>query len=376
MEGNKSISIKIWLNEMLGKIYTHAFYVGESRKLTQGTEETATLYQASEDNRDALLDYIRQGAAHISALLNRVAGRTSSSETEQTDTHDALYIGELAQENIYTNAGESHWAIAAEEIKMPIPMIRLKDGSAPSGIVSYTVNMGEAMKMVGSEQHRMIAFSGRAITSSEGESVYCSIGAGENRYLLIRNDGSTAISLSINGNGFDSINEVIPAGNVRMFTLSSTDEGTDEADISIENNSSTDNAIYSLIVTDDRNMVNFFFFRHSDIEIPTLAMTDRGVNIPIWQLCDAPQTPVVAYSISALHNMPDETFREITPMCEDYIVAFALREWSMAIKPDESATFATRMAELDEKIRIMASARSKPTRRAYHTLNPNEIIFE
>lgn len=77
MEGSKKITIEILQNDIMKGVKSNSYYVGEARKDQQGMLETASRLQASDDNDDILIKFIKSAASKLCNLLTKTMGDSS-----------------------------------------------------------------------------------------------------------------------------------------------------------------------------------------------------------------------------------------------------------------------------------------------------------
>jgi len=278
MEGTKTVHYNIRATRVLDKIYTSTFYIGDSRKTAQGLEEVAAMLQASPDDRDMLLDNIRQATTHVTATLSRLIGRTRCIEEVVPDTDDDMYAGPVA-------------SLADAQVKRP-------EGEWATVVQPFTLT----------EKHSQ---SGKAVDLVPGDIIIAT--------------------------GYYDPVQIMP----QPAATAASQTG-------------------SQIPGDDQNLGTEF------------------LGGTVWQLFpDHPKTGQFEFTILATRNMPTESFKEIAALSEDLIAAFATREWALSVKPDEAPAFANRLAELENRLRVLGSIRKKPLRKSlYGGLRQQDVVIE
>ncbi len=278
MEGTKTVHYDIRATRVLDKIYTNTFYIGDSRKTSQGLEEVAAMLQASPDDRDMLLDNIRQATTHVTATLSRLIGRTRCSEEVVPDTDDDMFAGTLdSLADAQTKRPEGAWATVARPFTL-------------------------------TEKYSQ---SGTAIDLVAGDVIVAT--------------------------GYYDPVQVMP----QPVAEAASETGS---------------------------------------QIPGGALNPGTSYLggTVWQpFPDHPRTGQFEFTILATRNMPTESFKEIAALSEDLIAAFATREWALSVKPDEATTFANRLAELENRLRVLGSIRQKPLRKSlYGGLRQQDVVIE
>lgn len=77
MEGSKTITTQIVINDILLRMKDHAYYIGESAKADPRFVEISAKIQASDDDDPILKDYISDATSIVCNLLSRMLGETS-----------------------------------------------------------------------------------------------------------------------------------------------------------------------------------------------------------------------------------------------------------------------------------------------------------
>ena len=77
MEGSKTITTQIVINDILLRMKDQAYYIGESAKADPRLVEISAKIQASDDDDPILKDYISDSTSIVCNLLSRMLGETS-----------------------------------------------------------------------------------------------------------------------------------------------------------------------------------------------------------------------------------------------------------------------------------------------------------
>lgn len=77
MEGSKTITTQIVINDILLRMKDQAYYIGESAKADPRLVEISAKIQASDDDDPILKDYISDATSIVCNLLSRMIGETS-----------------------------------------------------------------------------------------------------------------------------------------------------------------------------------------------------------------------------------------------------------------------------------------------------------
>ncbi len=77
MEGSKTITTEIVIQDILLRMKDHAYYIGESAKADPRFVEISAKIQASDDDNPILKDYISDATSIVCNLLSRMIGETN-----------------------------------------------------------------------------------------------------------------------------------------------------------------------------------------------------------------------------------------------------------------------------------------------------------
>lgn len=77
MEGSKTITTEIVIQDILLRMKDHAYYIGESAKADPRSVEISAKIQASDDDNPILKDYISDATSIVCNLLSRMIGETN-----------------------------------------------------------------------------------------------------------------------------------------------------------------------------------------------------------------------------------------------------------------------------------------------------------
>lgn len=81
MEGSKNLTIELMVKDLLLKVKTNSYYIGEARKDLQGMDLLGARIQSSDDDDDILIDFLKSAFSKISNTLTRLIGESSFSAT-------------------------------------------------------------------------------------------------------------------------------------------------------------------------------------------------------------------------------------------------------------------------------------------------------
>lgn len=87
MEGSKKLTIELKLKDLLFKVKTNSYYIGEARKDIQGMDLLGARIQSSDDDDDILVDFLKSSFSKIGNILTKLIGESSFVAVyTQTDT--------------------------------------------------------------------------------------------------------------------------------------------------------------------------------------------------------------------------------------------------------------------------------------------------
>ena len=86
MEGSKTITTEIVIQDILLRMKDHAYYIGESAKADPRSVEISAKIQASDDDNPILKDYISDATSIVCNLLSRMIGETNYENDDSSIT--------------------------------------------------------------------------------------------------------------------------------------------------------------------------------------------------------------------------------------------------------------------------------------------------
>ena len=76
MEGSKTLTAELKIKDLLLRVKTNSYYIGEARKDIQGMDLLGARLQSSDDDDDVLLGYLKSAFAKITNATTRLIGET------------------------------------------------------------------------------------------------------------------------------------------------------------------------------------------------------------------------------------------------------------------------------------------------------------
>lgn len=128
MEGSKTITLTVMYSDILGRVQSGSYYVGEAAK--GKLLEVAALLQASSDDDIVLKDFLKEASSKACNVLQRYVGTTSVNVANASQGSTADSVKFTTQASVLFNA-----AGASSAYTYPKPL----EGAVADYITNYTL---------------------------------------------------------------------------------------------------------------------------------------------------------------------------------------------------------------------------------------------